>query len=106
MLSRYCLTLFNAGLEVEEEVLPVTQENIPYKVRIERQQKAYRHLKQRKVKGFSTLIDDSELDTGTSAMLCVVGAGKMRPNILLMGYKNDWRTCEKSELEKYFATIQ
>ena len=39
-------------------------------------------------------------------MLQVSGVGKMKPNILLMGYKKDWRTCDKESLDEYFAAIQ
>lgn len=34
------------------------------------------------------------------------GLGKLRPNVLLMGYKNDWTTSLKKDLDMYFNTIQ
>jgi len=46
------------------------------------------------------------MQQGVAAMLEVAGVGKMKPNILLMGFKNDWRTCDKPALDQYFATIQ
>ena len=39
-------------------------------------------------------------------MLEVVGVGKIKPNILLIGFKNDWRVCDQHSLSQYFATIQ
>jgi hypothetical protein len=47
-----------------------------------------------------------DLPSGTSAMLEVVGVGKIMPNILFIGFKNDWRVCDKNSLSQYFATIQ
>ncbi len=47
-----------------------------------------------------------DLQQGASALLQAVGVGKMKPNILLLGYKNDWQVCEKHSLDQYFATIQ
>jgi Solute carrier family 12 len=47
-----------------------------------------------------------DLASGTSAMLEVVGVGKIMPNILFIGFKNDWRVCDQKSLSQYFATIQ
>ena len=69
-------------------------------------QKAYKYLRMHKIKGFCSLIDNVEMQQGVAAMLEVAGVGKMKPNILLMGFKNDWRTCDKPALDQYFATIQ
>ena len=69
-------------------------------------QKAYKYLRMHKIKGFCSLIDNVEMQQGVAAMLEVAGVGKMKPNILLMGFKNDWRTCDKPALDQYFASIQ
>lgn len=34
------------------------------------------------------------------------GLGKMKPNMVLMGYKRDWNTCPEEELNAYFGVIQ
>ena len=47
-----------------------------------------------------------DIHNGVTAMLQASGVGKMKPNILLMGFKNDWRTCDQPALDQYFATIQ
>jgi len=69
-------------------------------------QKAYKYLRTNKIKGFCSLIDNVEMQQGVAAMLEVAGVGKMKPNILLMGFKNDWCTCDQQSLDQYFATIQ
>lgn len=58
-----------------------------------------------KVKAFYSLVDDNDFETGCRALMQASGIGKLRPNILLMGYKNDWQTCDTSELEKYFNVV-
>jgi solute carrier family 12 sodium/potassium/chloride transporter 2 len=39
-------------------------------------------------------------------MLGLTGLGKVKPNILMMGYKNDWLTCDGKSLDDYVLTIQ
>jgi solute carrier family 12 sodium/potassium/chloride transporter 2 len=39
-------------------------------------------------------------------MLGLTGVGKVKPNILMMGYKNDWLTCDRNALDQYVLTIQ
>lgn len=34
------------------------------------------------------------------------GLGKMKPNLVLMGFKSDWSTCSVEELDDYFGVIQ
>jgi hypothetical protein len=82
------------------------QEKISTKRRGEILQKSYKHLRRNDIKGFCSLIANVDLPSGTSAMLEVVGVGKIMPNILFIGFKNDWRVCDKNSLSQYFATIQ
>jgi solute carrier family 12 (sodium/potassium/chloride transporter), member 2 len=64
------------------------------------------YLRCNKIKAFYSLIDSMNLHKGVTALLETVGVGKMRPNILLMGYKNDWQTCDRDALDQYFGAIQ
>jgi solute carrier family 12 sodium/potassium/chloride transporter 2 len=34
------------------------------------------------------------------------GAGKLRPNILLIGFKNNWQACPPQEVDEFFRMIQ
>lgn len=70
------------------------------------QQKAYRYLRFTNIKGFCAVADNSNLHTGVAAMLGLAGVGKVKPNILLMGYKNNWSTCDRTALDQYVLTIQ
>lgn len=63
-------------------------------------------LTERKVKSFYYPICAESLRDGVKSLLQAAGIGKLRPNILLMGYKNNWQTCNLRELIDYFQLIQ
>jgi hypothetical protein len=92
LLLKYILSTFSPGISTKRrgEIL----------------QKSYKHLRKNEIKGFCSLIANVDLPSGASAMLEVVGVGKIMPNILFIGFKNDWRVCDKNSLSQYFATIQ
>lgn len=69
------------------------------------QRQAREWFNERKIKGFYTIVDDDDFESGARAMMQASGVGKLRPNILMMGFKNDWQTCGKIELDSYFNTI-
>lgn len=69
------------------------------------QRQAREWFKKHKVKGFYTVVDGENFETGARALLQASGVGKLKPNVVLMGYKSDWQTCNKDELESYFNTI-
>ena len=43
---------------------------------------------------------------GATALMQLSGIGKMKPNLVLMGYKRDWNSCTQDELEAYFGVFQ
>lgn len=61
--------------------------------------------KKHKVKAFYTIVDGEDFETGSRALLQASGVGKLKPNIVLLGYKSDWQTCGNFELQSYFNTI-
>ncbi|KAK9508116.1 hypothetical protein O3M35_007849 [Rhynocoris fuscipes] len=69
--------------------------------------KAYKWFEQHKVKAFYILGEDNGVgeDYVAKSLMTMAGLGKLRPNMMLMGYKNDWQTCPKPELDSYFALI-
>lgn len=69
------------------------------------QRQARDWFKKHKIKGFYTIVDGEDFETGSRALLQASGVGKLKPNIVLMGYKSDWQTCDKNELQSYFNTI-
>lgn len=45
-------------------------------------------------------------DEGARALMKVSGIGKLKPNILMLGYKSDWQTCDKQQFIDYFEILQ
>ena len=39
-------------------------------------------------------------------MIKLSGMGKMKPNLVLMGFKSDWSVCPAEDLDDYFGVIQ
>uniref|UniRef100_A0A1B6I7U9 SLC12A transporter C-terminal domain-containing protein n=2 Tax=Homalodisca liturata TaxID=320908 RepID=A0A1B6I7U9_9HEMI len=67
--------------------------------------KAHSWLRSHKIKGFYTHIDGCSFQEGSRALMAACGLGKLKPNIVLLGYKSDWRTCEHNELTMYFSVM-
>lgn len=75
------------------------------RLRIYLQRQAREWFKKHKVKGFYSVVDGESFETGARALMQASGVGKLKPNILLMGFKSDWQTCTNDELDSYFNTI-
>ncbi|CAB3385408.1 Hypothetical predicted protein [Cloeon dipterum] len=58
-----------------------------------------------KVKAFYTMVDGMEFEEGARALIQASGVGKMKPNILLMGYKSNWKNCNADDLKAYFTVL-
>ena len=68
--------------------------------------KISRWLRVHKTKAFFSLLDNLSFSDGVGALLQASGIGKMKPNILLLGYQRDWRNCDDNKIDEYFAAIQ
>lgn len=67
--------------------------------------RAIQWLQRRKIKAFYALVKDEDFTHGIRAMLQVVGVGKLRPNVVMLGYKSNWQTCEPEDVLRYFTVI-
>nr|CAH7722625.1 unnamed protein product [Callosobruchus chinensis] len=83
----------------------VVNKPLDYKIRAATISKAYKYLKANKMKAFYSLVDNVSFEAGSKALLQTVGIGKLSPNVVMMGYKNDWMTCNKEELNMYFNVL-
>ena len=63
-------------------------------------------LEARKIKAFYNVVDNIGFEEGVRSLIQASGFGKLTPNILMMGYKNDWRSCPNKELITYFNVLQ
>lgn len=67
---------------------------------------ANHYLLGRKIKAFYSVGEDSSCSLVARSMFQSLGMGKLRPNIVLLGYKANWQTCDSAELCDYFNIIQ
>uniref|UniRef100_A0A8C5JMP5 Solute carrier family 12 member 3 n=1 Tax=Junco hyemalis TaxID=40217 RepID=A0A8C5JMP5_JUNHY len=63
-------------------------------------------LMKRKIKAFYTDVVAEDLRSGVQMLIQAAGLGKMRPNILVLGYKRNWRTASPESLEDYVGILQ
>lgn len=82
------------------------QNTLSHRARSNRTRSAYAWLRDHKIKAFYTIIDGMKFEMAAKALLQTTGIGKLCPNVLMMGYKNDWRTCGGEELNSYFNLLQ
>uniref|UniRef100_A0A8C0GRL5 Solute carrier family 12 member 3 n=1 Tax=Chelonoidis abingdonii TaxID=106734 RepID=A0A8C0GRL5_CHEAB len=62
-------------------------------------------LSRRKVRSFYTLITAPDLRSGARSLMQVSGLGRLKPNTIVLGYKQNWQTDLPHNLENYVATI-
>lgn len=60
---------------------------------------------ERRVKAFYCLVEADTMADGVCNLIQTAGIGKMRPNILLMGFKSNWGECDSKETLDYFHVI-
>nr|CAI5860667.1 unnamed protein product [Callosobruchus analis] len=78
---------------------------LPQRVRNVLNYKANSWLQAHKLKAFYMQVDGLSFQEGCKALLKACGIGKLRPNILLMGYKADWQYCPREDLNQYFEVV-
>ncbi|CAH1967079.1 unnamed protein product [Acanthoscelides obtectus] len=78
---------------------------LPQRVRNVLNYKANSWLRAHKLKAFYMQVDGLSFEDGCKALQKACGIGKLRPNILLMGYKADWQFCPREDLNQYFEVV-
>ena len=84
----------------------IVHNKISYRARMEMIKEADKWLEARKIKGFYNVVDNIGFEEGVRSLIQASGFGKLTPNILMMGYKSDWRSCQDRELITYFNVLQ
>ncbi len=67
--------------------------------------KQYDWLSKRKVKSFYSEVNSDNFRSGAVALMQSVGLGKLRPNTLTMGFKNNWLTDSTESVQDYYRII-
>ncbi|XP_076849761.1 solute carrier family 12 member 3 [Brachyhypopomus gauderio] len=62
-------------------------------------------LNKRNIKSFYQGIVAGDLRTGVQMLLQGAGLGRIRPNILVMGFKRNWRKCAPTSIENYIGIL-
>ncbi|KAI9550869.1 hypothetical protein GHT06_000210 [Daphnia sinensis] len=83
----------------------IVQERLSHSQRSERTKKSLRWLRAHKTKAFYSVVDNFSFPVGVKALLQATGVGKLKPNILMVGYQSEWRTSKNSEIDDYCAAI-
>jgi len=71
----------------------------------ENQTEAYKWLRKRNVKSFYTEVNANSLRQGAVSLMQCIGIGKLRPNTLAIGFKNDWQTDSWQNVLDYYQII-
>ncbi|RXM33031.1 Solute carrier family 12 member 3 [Acipenser ruthenus] len=80
----------------------------PRKQKMPEVSRADRHVKwlnNRKSKSFYTGIVADDLRSGVQILMQASGLGRMKPNVLVMGFKNNWKSDNPSNMENYIGII-
>ncbi|TMW51827.1 hypothetical protein DOY81_003072 [Sarcophaga bullata] len=97
----YLLTKHNSLLFVAN----IVPSNLGYKKRQQVIKDGQKYLNARKIKAFYNVVDGFSMDDGVKALLKSTGFGKLTPNIMIMGYKGNWRECDFQEVDSYFNIL-
>ncbi|GAB6030867.1 solute carrier 12 [Chamberlinius hualienensis] len=65
----------------------------------------YEWLQERRCKAFYSTIEETSFERGAKALVQTVGVGKLRPNMILLGYKSNWQTCGEQDVVEYASVV-
>lgn len=83
----------------------IISERLTYKQRTELQNSHQKTQNDNKIKAFSCVMDGLKFDEAAKSLMQCCGVGKLRPNILMMGFKNDWYSSGHEHLQSYFNVL-
>uniref|UniRef100_A0A8C6TC31 Solute carrier family 12 member 1 n=1 Tax=Neogobius melanostomus TaxID=47308 RepID=A0A8C6TC31_9GOBI len=63
------------------------------------------YLRKAKRKAFYTAVVYEDFRNGTMSLLQALGLGRMKPNILMMGFKSNWRTAGAEAVQNYVGVL-
>ena len=89
----------NHSLLISGEIHPT---RLSYRLRSMRLRNGYAWLHQQRIKSFYHVVEDLSFERGASALMQATGVGKLAPNVVLMGYKTHWSTCNPQGSARIF----
>ena len=85
--------------------LHLKKESITADQRLKAENSQKMWLYNRKIRAFYALAESQSLSEGVKQIVPVMGLGKLKPNIVLLGYKSNWQECSEHDLRDYHSTI-
>uniref|UniRef100_A0AAR2J0X9 Solute carrier family 12 member 2 n=1 Tax=Pygocentrus nattereri TaxID=42514 RepID=A0AAR2J0X9_PYGNA len=96
----------NVGLMICGHVRMVGSKNRKLKHEMMNDQVRYqRWLLKKQIKAFYTPVFAEDLRQGAQYLLQAAGLGRLKPNTLVFGFKNNWQDSEMRDVETYINTI-
>ncbi|KAK3888775.1 hypothetical protein Pcinc_007192 [Petrolisthes cinctipes] len=83
----------------------VIQTEPSQRVRNSLSKQSYTWFTKHKIRAFYSVVEGMTLEHGAKSLCKLVGLGKLKPNTVLLGFKSNWRKCDKNELRAYFNTL-
>ncbi|GIY74663.1 solute carrier family 12 member 2 [Caerostris extrusa] len=83
----------------------IVKESLTQRIRTAYSKQAYMFLQKRKIKAFYTLLENESFSEGARCLMQSVGVGKLRPNVVFMGYKSNWQESSIDDIQEYFNVI-
>ncbi|CAG0912314.1 unnamed protein product [Notodromas monacha] len=68
-----------------------------------RQSRAW--LNKHKIRSFYQHVEDDSFEHGAKVLIQLAGLGNLRPNMMLLGYKSDWREAPKNDVIAYVNVV-
>ncbi|XP_063044430.1 solute carrier family 12 member 1 [Engraulis encrasicolus] len=62
-------------------------------------------IKKKKRKAFYNLVVDNNFRAGAATLLQAAGLGRLKPNTLIMGFKSDWKTVDRQDVNNYVGVF-
>ncbi|KAF3695389.1 Solute carrier family 12 member 2 [Channa argus] len=94
----------NVGLMVCGHIKPVPRRPT-FKELYQDYARCQRWLNKKRIKAFYTPVFSDNLRQGAQLLLQAVGLGRLKPNTLVMGFKNSWSDGDMRDVEIYINTI-
>lgn len=83
----------------------VIKNHLSHKARFDETSKAYKFFSTRKIKAFYSILEEDTLSRGARSLMQATGVGKLKPNMAMLGYMNNWQTRDPQDVLEYFNTI-
>uniref|UniRef100_A0A182FSH2 Bumetanide-sensitive sodium-(Potassium)-chloride cotransporter n=1 Tax=Anopheles albimanus TaxID=7167 RepID=A0A182FSH2_ANOAL len=83
----------------------IISQRLPYKQRRSLSTMGRTYLKDSHIRAFYKIVDGVDFDQGARCMIQSTGFGRLAPNILMLGFKTNWRTCGQQQLNAYYNTL-